>query len=245
MEEVIYTWKSLTVNGILETTVTWGAWSFGVEPHEKTVSLQFFLGFLEFKPQNSAHPNSLEFLASPVNNIALRAVSPNTARKRSTTSNNLSSTNIRKLVDDVRCRLPIGSYLEFTRSVEQELTKILHDTELCRHFRDFLKSKRCEENLYFWIEVELMKNEAVTPKEKLSDTAKRIYSKYIADKSPHQVSIEYNYTEAIHNKMKTQNISRDMFTGAQKAVFRLMAASWVMNFAMPAEVHIIYVLTCA
>ncbi len=148
----------------------------------------------------------------------------------------LSSTNIKKLADEVRWVIYLDrAYI--TREVEEELTKILHNTELCKHFRDFLKSKRCEENLYFWIEVELMKNEVVTPKEKLSDCAKHIYSKYIEDKSPLQVNIEYNYTEAIQNKIKTQNFSRDMFSDAQKAVFLLMATSCLMNFTMPIEVH--------
>ncbi len=62
---------------------------------------------------------------------------------------------------------------DFDNGLEKELTDVLTDKERCKLFEDFLKRRHCEENLYFWMEVELFQNEKATPDDQLKHQGMR------------------------------------------------------------------------
>jgi hypothetical protein len=58
-----------------------------------------------------------------------------------------------------------------------------------------MKSKKCVENLYFWVDVELFKNHVYTPDSELADSARRIYDQYICDRSTSMVNLDIEVVE--------------------------------------------------
>jgi len=139
------------------------------------------------------------------------------------TKKTLSSTNIKKM----------ASESALSSAMEKELSKILHNGKQCEQFRDFLKSRHSEENIYFWVEVELLKNEKLTPATMLATNAESIYKKYVIDFSPLQINVEGHVVDKISAKMTA--VTRDMFNEAQDCVFKLMATSCMMNFTISKE----------
>jgi len=133
-------------------------------------------------------------------NFTITNESPRTSDTRIAKRNitkKLSSTNIKKLANESCYK---------SRELEKELTKILHDCHHLQLFREFLKSKHSEENLYFWIEVELFKNDKLTSSDKLQPLAEKKYIKYIIDGAPLQINIESEYFERIRQNVKNKII---------------------------------------
>ena len=73
---------------------------------------------------------------------------------------------------------------------------------MCRLFRDYLKERKCEENLYFWLEVELFHNPSLTPDESLVEQAVKIYEKFMLPDSPFPVNIDSELLENIEQKIQ-------------------------------------------
>jgi hypothetical protein len=56
--------------------------------------------------------------------------------------------------------------------VHEELLTILKDINRCKLFKQFLQQRKAEENLLFWIEVQLFKNCVETPDNHLEECAR-------------------------------------------------------------------------
>jgi len=127
-----------------------------------------------------------------------------------------------------------GSHEAFeSRDLERELSTILHSDQQCKLFRDYLKKKKCEENLYFWLDVELFVDTIVTPEGKVKEKAETIFAKYFGDNALYQLNLDDEIVSTIRENMinlRTGLVRRDLFTEAEKAVFRLMETSCVSGF---------------
>jgi hypothetical protein len=53
-------------------------------------------------------------------------------------------------------------------NLQQELNSILGSKDSCKQFKAFLKSKKCDENLYFYIDASIYANLMATPPAQLS-----------------------------------------------------------------------------
>jgi hypothetical protein len=67
------------------------------------------------------------------------------------------------------------------RNLQQELMDILEDQEVCTIFRNYLKHKLCEENLMFWIDVELYRDADATLDRNLEEKAQYMWDRYVSD----------------------------------------------------------------
>ena len=96
--------------------------------------------------------------------------------------------------------------------------------------KDFLAFKKCQENLYFWLEVELYRNPAVTGDEQLESKANQIYNTYFAENAPSMVNIDSEVENKIRENIDSNTIDREMFSFAQEMVFKLMETACVSKF---------------
>ena len=56
--------------------------------------------------------------------------------------------------------------------MQDEMDSILKDINRCKLFKQFLQQRKAEENLLFWIEVQLFKNVIETPENQIEAAAK-------------------------------------------------------------------------
>jgi hypothetical protein len=90
-----------------------------------------------------------------------------------------------------------------------------------------MKSRRCEENLYFWIDVELFKLEA---DEAVLEQANNINAKFLVEGAEHQVNLDAETIRAIQERFTQGTVDRKMFDAAQRAVFKLMETACIAGF---------------
>ena len=90
-----------------------------------------------------------------------------------------------------------------------------------------MKSKHCEENLYFWVDVELFKLET---HEDIVEQANQVYYKFLADNAEHQVNLDAETIRQITERMSSGEIDRALFDVAQRATFKLMETACIAGF---------------
>ena len=137
-------------------------------------------------------------------------------------------------------------YYHKEKTLEEELRNILDNYKNCKTFKvsalirfgigfnfiikEYLKSKKCEENLYFYVEVELFKNEIETPDEFLQTQSEAIYKKYFTLDSMYMINLDIEIVREIEQKIREKIVDRDVFDEAQKSIFRLMETACVRDF---------------
>ena len=90
-----------------------------------------------------------------------------------------------------------------------------------------MKNRKCEENLYFWIDVELFKIEV---EEDMYQHADQIYEKFFSDQAEYQINLDAETTRTVTNRIAGRQIDRNMFDEAQKATFKLMETACIAGF---------------
>jgi hypothetical protein len=93
-----------------------------------------------------------------------------------------------------------------------------------------MKSRKCEENLYFYIEVALFKDEVETPDEFLREQAQRVYNKFFADCSEYQLNIDAEHMRIVQRQLSNYQVSRSSFDEAQQAAFKIMETACISGF---------------
>ena len=83
-------------------------------------------------------------------------------------------------------------------SLEKELNKILSNQELCLLFRDWLKQQKCEENLHFWVDVELLKQHDDVP---FITKLDEIYEKYFSANAKFPLNIDDELKRELDSRM--------------------------------------------
>jgi len=112
-------------------------------------------------------------------------------------------------------------------SAEEKLNTIIHLRETCMIYRSFLKEQKCEENLIFWVEVELYKVEKDGVD--FNDKALRIYDRFFADNAPCLLNVDVDVKRALKQAID-DGASVNTFENAQKVIFRLMETSCLPKF---------------
>jgi hypothetical protein len=109
---------------------------------------------------------------------------------------------------------------------DQKLSRILANRDLCLIFRTFLKEQKCEENLSFWIEVELFKREC-DPNE-MKQKAETIYQKYFTEGV---LNIDCEVKQELRTSLDN-TVTSESFDGVQKQISRLMETSSLQKFLL-------------
>jgi hypothetical protein len=103
-----------------------------------------------------------------------------------------------------------------------------------------MKNRKCEENLYFWIDVELFKIEV---DEDMYEQADQIYQKFFSDSAEYQINLDVDTTRAVTSRIAERQIDRSMFDEAQKATFKLMETACIAGFQQNQGLKI-YTISC-
>lgn len=122
--------------------------------------------------------------------------------------------------------------LRMTQTQEgQEFTKLLHSRVECSMFRSFVKKSACDENLMFWIEIELHKKEigVFVGSFKVEYARKRneeIFNKYFKVGGDHELNLDSDAVDEIREKLfqgsEEEANSFHLFNRAQDEVYLLM-----------------------
>jgi len=112
--------------------------------------------------------------------------------------------------------------------IGDELRRIFKDNELCLVFRDFLRKNQCEENLFFWIHVELFKDEIET--QDVETYSQSIWRKFLKEGAKHEINVDCTVKDSIALGLQKKPISRQVFSEAQSIVWNLMENDCIMKF---------------
>ena len=112
----------------------------------------------------------------------------------------------------------------------KELTLVLHNKASCYEFKVYLQTRHCEENIYFWLDVEAYQDPLVTPTKQLNEKAQQLYDKYFSDNSEYQLNLDSDLVFEVLNRIKTGQINRLTFNNAQKAIFKVMETDCIGKF---------------
>lgn len=144
---------------------------------------------------------------------------------------------LKKLINDREHNNPESvkmKYVRPTKSLEGELNQILHSKELTLLFRQWLKTQRCDENLSFWVEVELMRTE-VEDGIDLAERANSIYEKYLAPNASSPVNLDSEFIKEVERLLKEGNVEVGVYDDLQHHVYRLMETDSVRRFLQSTE----------
>jgi hypothetical protein len=115
-------------------------------------------------------------------------------------------------------------------SMRASLLDILESKETAKKFKEYLRAKNCDANLYFWIDCETFANPNYTPEHQLESRAAAIYCKYFSDNPKYKLALSSNMTLDLYVKIQAGGTNRDLFKDAQNLVFKLMEVTCVSDF---------------
>jgi hypothetical protein len=108
---------------------------------------------------------------------------------------------------------------------------ILESKETTRKFKEYLKAKHCDENLYFWVDAEMYVNPSITPSHQLQGRAASIYCKYFGDRPKYRMNnMDSEIVQQITWRFDNRQIDRTLYKAAQAYVFKVMEVSSVRDF---------------
>ena len=108
-----------------------------------------------------------------------------------------------------------------TKKIAFHLKNILKDRDLCFIFLQWLQEQHCEENLLFYLEVELFKNPKETPEEILIFAANEIWEKYIPDNSEQAVNVDSDLIQDMLIKKSHGQVDRTFYDSAQEHIYHV------------------------
>src|SRR4051812_1672878 len=97
------------------------------------------------------------------------------------------------------------------RSLRKQLTTVLSDKDSCFLFKEWLKERHSDENLNFWVEVELFKMD----KDISKINAAFIYNKYLDMNAPFPINVDMELREEVKKQMAGDSITVNLFDDCQ------------------------------
>ncbi|XP_044074902.1 regulator of G-protein signaling 2-like [Siniperca chuatsi] len=113
-----------------------------------------------------------------------------------------------------------------TSLLGESLETLLSQKRGQKAFRNFLKSKFCEENLDFWLACQEFKT--FDSPEALTRAAASIYEEFVRAESPKQVNLDFHTKEIISQSLQQPGTS--CFVVAQKKIYSLMENDFFPRF---------------
>jgi hypothetical protein len=134
-------------------------------------------------------------------------------------------------------------------SPASRLKTILDSTLLIKYFTTYMKRQFREENLLFWVDIEVFKTKFAYTGDGLSDVdmelrnkeAERIYNTFLAKGSPRELNLESkllkDYTKLfeLDNAERNKKITSSIFDVLQNVVFEMMALESTADFLLSEE----------
>eukprot|EP01117_Protostelium_nocturnum_P012087 TRINITY_DN4429_c0_g1_i1.p1 TRINITY_DN4429_c0_g1~~TRINITY_DN4429_c0_g1_i1.p1 ORF type:complete len:284 (+),score=63.87 TRINITY_DN4429_c0_g1_i1:300-1151(+) len=114
-------------------------------------------------------------------------------------------------------------------SFETELTRVLNHKECAIMFRKWCLAHHCEENMEFWIDVEILKKQST--EEDFKQRSEAIYGKYLSASAPFPINVDYDLTQKMGATLKLGgSLLVEDYVAAQESVFRLMENGCIRRF---------------
>jgi len=135
--------------------------------------------------------------------------------------------SMKSTLRDIKNKVPLRK-LEAI-DLRRQLLDILNNKEKCIEFQNFLKSRRCEENINYYFDVELFKNETETPNNMIEKRADELIGRYFDPVSPYQLNFDEELITQVFDLRKV-NCSREMFNETENAVLKLMETDCLVKF---------------
>jgi len=139
------------------------------------------------------------------------------------------------VTDTVHSNLPSMQERNKNEKMGEKLLNILENREACIMFRAFLKDQKCEENISFWVDVELFKREH--DGQDLKEKANALYNKYFAEEASVPLNIDSEVKEELKRSIDS-GISLETYDQVQKQIFRLMETSQLSKFLNSEHYHV-------
>jgi len=116
---------------------------------------------------------------------------------------------------------------------KMSFSQILKSEEACETFRQFLKKEICDENLEFWIEVELHKQQSkLAIIDEIKDRNYQIYRKYLTDGAERQIYCEQDKFFELKKKLFRPDSAADpdLFNDIHEDIYNLMETNLYFKF---------------
>jgi len=124
-----------------------------------------------------------------------------------------------------------SSNIELGKDLRAELKQILRNKELCILFRNWLKTQYCEENLSFWVDIELYRKDKEC--KNMKERAQEIYDKYLKVDAQYSLNIDDELRRDILKKLKNtteDSVDSSLFDTVQQYVFSLLETGCISRF---------------
>jgi len=108
------------------------------------------------------------------------------------------------------------------------LEDILSDAKLSRLFVDFVLKSHAEDNLEFWIEVEIYKR--LKDGSLLQKVGRRLYQTYLVPGAELEVNLEKKYKEDVRQKLDLEFWDVALFEKAHKRIYHILSSDCVRLF---------------
>jgi hypothetical protein len=116
------------------------------------------------------------------------------------------------------------------KDYNEQLLYILNNKELCFEFKQFMHVRKCDENLFFWFDVELFKNTECTTDDKVQEKALLLFDKYFSDNCRFPLNLDSEMVQEVTQKISAKVQTRDIFDTTQIAIFKVMETACVTKF---------------
>ena len=116
--------------------------------------------------------------------------------------------------------------------------ELFNDSYSLETFRKFLIKRHCEENLFFWLDVQKYKLEPEDTN--LLSEANKIMEKYFEDHSPYQLNVDAADVKKLRTNLSSSSSSpsspsRTLFDDTQRFCFQLMINDTIPKFLLSQE----------
>eukprot|EP01103_Thecamoeba_quadrilineata_P006757 TRINITY_DN16493_c0_g1_i1.p1 TRINITY_DN16493_c0_g1~~TRINITY_DN16493_c0_g1_i1.p1 ORF type:complete len:242 (+),score=40.60 TRINITY_DN16493_c0_g1_i1:93-818(+) len=118
-----------------------------------------------------------------------------------------------------------------------DLLSTITNKELCLQYFSYMQDQRCEENLLFWVEVQLLKIDCERSSmdgEKIMSRNEKIWNKYFSSAGQFSLNIDWEVYNSIEYQLFHKEDGRlpTLFERAQKDVYTLMFNDSFIKFKL-------------
>jgi hypothetical protein len=118
-----------------------------------------------------------------------------------------------------------------------DLITTLTTKDMCFQYYTFLLEQKCEENLLFWIEVQLLKTEwdqKLMDSEGVLKRNESIWNKYFSSSGQYQLNVDWIIVKSVESQLAHRELSCSptLFEKAQKDIYFLMFNDTFIKFKL-------------
>ncbi|PRP76112.1 hypothetical protein PROFUN_15441 [Planoprotostelium fungivorum] len=110
--------------------------------------------------------------------------------------------------------------------LDQELKKILNHLECLQSFTKWCETRHCEENVHFWVDVEILRN---IPTEKFKDQVEQVYERYFMG-DEQSINIDSVSMLKLADEHRQRSLKTSSFDDMQEQVFRLLESDCTRKY---------------